>query len=133
MKLLTALALALGLATATLARPAYACGGYYPSPEDRVRNAFFSELPDQVYKEIHAIRFLADGRAEIELRWNHDEDSATAQLYWLSLDEDGQWRHTGTSYMHTVWLDDQSRDARKPAPKQQRIKRTRARPAVAAR
>ena len=106
MKLLTPIALALGLATATLAAPraADACGGYYPTAEDQVRRAFASEFKALADKPIHAITFLDDGRAQVELRWGERDDRVIAQLASLRVGDDGRWKRAGRSYTWTVWL-----------------------------
>jgi hypothetical protein len=133
MKLALTLALALGLATATLCTPAHACG--FVSREDEVRRAVAAERGGDTWNQIHAVTFLADGRAQVELRWGQRDGEAIGQLYWFALDEDWTWQPHGRSYTFTVWLDDKSADARPPTPKQQRLKsaRSRSRQAVAAR
>jgi hypothetical protein len=132
MKLAITLALALGLATSTLAAPAHACG--FVPPEDEVRRAFVA-AGGGGWDDIHAVTFLDDGRALVEVRWNDRGDRATAQYHWFLRDEDWNWQPDGTSYSFTVWKDDTSADARPPAPKKQRLKRgsSRSRRAVAAR
>ena len=104
MKLLTTLALALGLATAHLSTPAHACGGYTPSPEQQVRWAFASEFAKHVYKPIHAITFLDEDTARVELRWGQKADRVIAQFAWLERDDQGAWHNAGMSYTRTVWL-----------------------------
>lgn len=127
MKLLTTLALALGLATATLAAPqeADACG--FVSPEDEVRRAAVAQRGNDTWNQIHAVTFLEDGRAQVEIRWNPRDGRAHAQYLWFVLDESWQWQPDGQSYTFSVWLEDRSADARKPTPKRQRIKRARIR------
>jgi hypothetical protein len=104
MKLLITFALALGLATTHLATPAHACGGYRPSPEQQVRWAFASEFAKHVYKPIHAITFLDEDTAQVELRWGQKTDRVIVQYAWLELDARGEWKRAGMSYTRTVWL-----------------------------
>jgi hypothetical protein len=132
MKLAITLALALGLATATLAAPAHACG--FVSPEDEVRRAFIASGGGG-WDDVHAITFLDDGRARVEVRRDVRADRVTAQYHWFIRDEDWNWVSDGSSYRFTVWTGDSSADARPPVPRKQRLTRasSRSRRAVAAR
>ena len=133
MKLAITLALALGLATMTLSAPAHACG--FISPEVQVRRAFIASGAGG-WDAIHAVTFLADGRAQVELRWGDRGDRVIAQYHWFLRDEAWNWQPDGRSYTFTVWKDDASADARPPAPRKKHLKvakRTPSRRAVAAR